>query len=101
MPYLAGKKKTAPHEALCWRNGENAGARKGNWKLFKGGERYWLYDLSKDIGERQNVADKSPAIVAQLEKELVDWETRIPGSNGEIEYLRKGTRSCNKVTALK
>jgi len=77
LPYLTGKKKTAPHEVLCWRNGENAGVRKGNWKLFKGGERYWLYDLSKDIGERQNVADKYPAIVAQLKRELADWEARM------------------------
>jgi arylsulfatase A-like enzyme len=72
LPYLTGKKKTPPHEVLCWRNGENAGVRKGNWKLFKGGERYWLYDLSKDIGERQNVADKYPAIAAQLKKELAE-----------------------------
>ncbi|MCI0390174.1 MAG: sulfatase-like hydrolase/transferase [Acidobacteria bacterium] len=77
LPYLTGKKKTAPHEVLCWRNGENAAVRKGNWKLFKGGEQYWLYDLSKDIGEQQNVADKYPVIVAQLKKELADWEARM------------------------
>jgi arylsulfatase A-like enzyme len=77
LPYLTGKKKTAPHEVLCWRNGENAAVRKGNWKLFKGGDRYWLFDLSKDIGEQQNVADKYPAVVAQLKKELAAWEARM------------------------
>lgn len=77
LPYLTGKKKTGPHEVLCWRNGENAGVRKGRWKLFKGGDHYWLFDLSKDIGEQQNVADKYPAIVAQLKKELADWEARM------------------------
>ncbi|MCG3160699.1 MAG: Arylsulfatase [Acidobacteria bacterium] len=77
MPYLSGKKKAAPHDVLCWRNGENGGVRKGNWKLLKGGDHYWLYDLSKDIGEEQNLADKYPAIVEQLKKELADWETRM------------------------
>jgi arylsulfatase A-like enzyme len=77
LPYLTGKQNSGPHEVLCWRNGENAGARKGNWKLFKGGDRYWLFDLSKDIGEQQNVADKYPTIVTQLKKELADWETRM------------------------
>lgn len=77
MPYLSGKKKAGPHDVLCWRNGENAGVRKGAWKLFKGGDHYWLYDLSKDIGEQQNVADKYPAIVEQLKKELADWEARM------------------------
>jgi arylsulfatase A-like enzyme len=77
LPYLTGRKKTAPHDVLFWRNGENAGARKGNWKLFKGGERYWLYDLSKDIGEQRNLADQYPAIVAQLMQELAAWEARM------------------------
>jgi hypothetical protein len=74
---LSGKKKTAPHDALCWRNGENAGVRKGRWKLFKGSDHYWLFDLSKDIGEQRNVADKYPAIVTQLKKEFADWEARM------------------------
>lgn len=77
LPYLSGKNKTGPHDVLCWRNGENGGVRKGNWKLFKGGDHYWLYDLSKDIGEQQNLADKYPAIVEQLKKELADWEARM------------------------
>jgi arylsulfatase A-like enzyme len=77
MPYLTGKNKSAPHDLLCWRNGENAGVRKGNWKLFKGGDRYWLYDLSKDLGEQRNVADQNPAIVARLKKDLADWEARM------------------------
>ncbi len=77
LPNLTGKKKTAPHEVLCWRNGENGGVRKGRWKLFKGGDHYWLFDLSKDIGEERNVADKYPAIVAQLKKEFANWEARM------------------------
>ncbi len=77
LPYLTGKKKTAPHEVLCWRNGDNAAVRKGNWKLFKGGDQFWLYDLSKDLGEKQNVADKYPAIVKDLKQELVTWNARM------------------------
>lgn len=77
MPYLTGKNKSAPHDVLVWRNGDNAGVRKGNWKLFKGGDRYWLFDLSKDIGEQRNVADQNPAVVAQLKKELAGWEARM------------------------
>ena len=77
LPLLSGRKKAAPHDVLCWRNGENAGVRKGNWKLLKGGDKYWLYDLSKDVGERQNVADKYPAIVTQLKQDFAAWEERM------------------------
>jgi arylsulfatase A-like enzyme len=77
MPFLTGKNKRSPHEVLCWRNGENAGVRKGNWKLFKGGDHYWLFDLSKDVGEQQNVAGKYPQIVEELKQELQKWEAQM------------------------
>jgi len=77
MPYLTGQNKKTPHDVLCWRNGENAGVRKGNWKLFKGGDHYWLFDLSKDIGEQQNIADKQPQIVQELKQELQKWEAQL------------------------
>ena len=40
--------------------------RKGNWKLFKWATlpgKTELYDLSKDPGEKDNVADQHPEIV--------------------------------------
>jgi arylsulfatase A-like enzyme len=94
LPFLTGKNQQAPHEVLCWRNGENAGVRKGQWKLFKGGDQYWLFDLSKDKGEQQNVADKNPKIVADLKNELQKWEAQMKaplwpcrpaGSNWEVD----------------
>ncbi|MEK6320578.1 MAG: sulfatase-like hydrolase/transferase [Acidobacteriota bacterium] len=74
LPFLTGKKKTSPHEMLCWRNGENAAIRKGKWKLFRGGDHYWLFDLSNDIAERTNLAEKHPLLVEQLKKDLASWE---------------------------
>ncbi len=77
LPYLLGQNKQPPHEVLCWRNGENAGVRKGNWKLFKASDKYWLYDLSKDKGEQQNLADKYSQVVEDLKKELQKWEVQM------------------------
>jgi arylsulfatase A-like enzyme len=77
LPYLTGKKKESPHEVLCWRNGANAAIRKGNWKLFKGGDHYWLFDLSRDIGERRDLAATRPEIVEQLKREFAKWEAQM------------------------
>lgn len=77
LPYLTGKTKGSPHEVLCWRNGPNAAVRKGNWKLFKGGDHYWLFDLSKDIGEQKDLGAARPEIVEQLKKELAKWEAQM------------------------
>jgi arylsulfatase A-like enzyme len=73
LPYLTGKTRKPPHEVLCWRNGQNAAVRKGNWKLFKGGEHYWLFDLSNDIAEQRNLASKYPQVVEELKGELAKW----------------------------
>lgn len=100
MPYLTGQKRTAPHEVLCWRNGSNAAVRKGDWKLFKGGDHYWLFDLSKDIGEHNNLASQFPKIVEELKKELVRWEGKLkaplwpcrkPGGEWEVDGIKLDT----------
>ena len=97
LPYLSGKKKGSPHEVLCWRNGTNAAVRRGNWKLFKGGDHYWLYDLSKDVGERKDLATTRPEIVEQLKRQLIKWEAqmkaplwpcRMAGDNWEFEGVK-------------
>jgi arylsulfatase A-like enzyme len=77
LPYLTNQNKRAPHAVLCWRNGENAGVRRDNWKLFKGGDKYWLFDLSQDPGEKHNVAEQNPRIVTDLKNELQKWEAQM------------------------
>jgi arylsulfatase A-like enzyme len=56
--------------------------RLGKWKLheyFEDGK-FELYDLSKDINERKNLADSMPEKVAELKKMLYAWraETKAP-----------------------
>ena len=66
--------------------------RKGDWKLIK----FWtgiyeLYDLGKDIGETQNLAQSMPEKVKELDTELVaalkKQEAKLPKKNPE--YSKK------------
>ena len=77
IPFLTKQRTASPHEVLCWRNGANGAVRKGNWKLFKAGDRYWLYDLSKDVGEHLDLAAANPEIVKQLKNEFAKWEQQM------------------------
>jgi len=77
VPYLNGSRKDRPHDALFWRNGPNWAARQGDWKLFAGGGHYWLYDLSKDKGEMENVADKRPEIVSRIHAAYAEWNGQM------------------------
>jgi arylsulfatase A-like enzyme len=85
LPTLLGKKGQQEHESLYWEFHELDGRqalRKGNWKLVRykvlvpAKTTTELYDLSKDLGEANNVADQHPDIVAGLLKELA--RSRVP-----------------------
>jgi arylsulfatase A-like enzyme len=75
-PTLTGQQPT-PHEDILINVEAFRGAvRKGNWKLFKMATlpgKTELYDLSKDPGEKENVADKHPEIVQDLEARLLKY----------------------------
>ncbi|MEM6391834.1 MAG: sulfatase [Planctomycetota bacterium] len=61
----SGRVRAAPRAAL----------RYGDWKLVYDfeSERSRLFDLSKDVGERDDRADAERAVVAMLEKRLQAW----------------------------
>lgn len=86
LPYLTGRQEAQPRP-LCWRrksgpvrrvNNPGRAVRRGKWKLLEmdGGERY-LFDLGKDIGEKQNLIDKYPDLARDLTGALDAWEASV------------------------
>ena len=83
LPHLTGEKVDAPHETLAWRFGPQKAIRRGNWKLVdvrdmdaKTQSGWQLYDLSTDLGEKNNLAAAKPEIVAELSKVWADWNAK-------------------------
>ncbi len=79
VPFLAGMNSGAPHQALMWRWTAQSAIREGNWKLLRGGDREYLYDLAADLEEQHNLAAVHPEIAARLRQRLSTWaETLDP-----------------------
>jgi arylsulfatase A-like enzyme len=83
LPHLTSEATTAPHEALYWRFGPQKAVRKGKWKLVdwrdfdtKQQSGWQLYDLTKDLGEKNNLAKAEPQIVAELSAAWETWNQR-------------------------
>lgn len=83
LPHLTGEATATPHEALYWRFGPQKAIRKGNWKLVdsrdfeaKTQSGWQLYDLSKDIEEKNNLAAAKPDVVAELTAAWDSWNAR-------------------------
>lgn len=87
IPYLTGENQTPPHDVLTWRWVSQSAIREGKWKLLRGGDREYLYDLDDDIEEQRNLAAKHPEIATRLRSKLTSWATQLdpPGlSTGEM-----------------
>jgi arylsulfatase A-like enzyme len=75
VPTLYGKSQTNQHEFFYWEfheRGSQQAVRMGDWKAvrLKLGEPLELYNLGRDPGEKENVAEKNPEVVAKIEAYL-------------------------------
>lgn len=76
LPVLRGK-SDAQSRQLFW-NGK--AMRDGKWKLVvrgKGGPSVGLYDLSKDIGEQNDLAGEFPERVTQMRSGITAWQRDV------------------------
>lgn len=51
--------------------------RSGRWKLLVDGEQYLLFDLTSDVGERNDLAVRHPDLVLRLKDLLTGWERDV------------------------
>ena len=75
LPTLLGQPQTNQHDFLYWEfheRGFQQAVRMGDWKAvrLKPGGPLELYNLSTDLGEKQNVAAQNPEVVAKIEEYL-------------------------------
>ena len=78
IPYVAGKKRGAPHKRLFWKRATSGVVRQGKWKLVaeEDGAKA-LYDLSEDLEEAHDLSGKRPRTVKALSKALAEWEAQL------------------------
>jgi len=93
LPFLKGENKSAPHATLAWRFGPQKAIRQGDWKLTderdfdtKTQSGWRLYDLSKDIGEKNDLSAQFPEKKAELIKLWEEWDSHniAPKWHGSI-----------------
>jgi uncharacterized sulfatase len=101
VPYLSGNATGAPHEALMWRWGAQSAIREGSWKLLRGGDREYLYNLDADLEEKVDLSSRHPEIARRLRNRLASWaadldppgisaETMTPVANDYFDYYLEG-----------
>ncbi|MFI5153000.1 MAG: sulfatase-like hydrolase/transferase [Chitinophagales bacterium] len=91
MNYLTDPMKY-PHEIFYWRSGYSKAICKKEWKLYLNGKnkKTFLFNLSDDIGEHQDLSTGHPEKVKELKEALDQWEksqTRDPSWPSAADVL--------------
>jgi arylsulfatase A-like enzyme len=84
LPFLRGENAERPHETLYWRFGQQMAVRHGDYKLVRGNERDagvrnqaqlqpHLFNLAADAGEQNDLAEKEPEKLKELQKLWDKW----------------------------
>ena len=94
FPILEGRAPVV-ERTLFWRTntgGHNQKAvRNGDWKLMLDGNHYLVFDVRKDVGERNDVANERQDLARRLASLLAAWEADVNAeakSNGTVQINR-------------
>ena len=73
LPFLKEGNTDSPHKALFWRFGRQRAVRSGDWKLTDMGQGAKLFNVTKDIGEKNDLSAKEPEKLKELEAAYEEW----------------------------
>jgi arylsulfatase A len=72
LPVLSGQ-EPSPREAMFWKRRGMQAARVGHWKWIDNNGEQFLFDLSEDLGEKNNLIGTMPEKAAQMERHFQHW----------------------------
>jgi arylsulfatase A-like enzyme len=98
MPVLSAGAKL-PDRPLFWRLGPQGAIRSGDWKAVRAEDRWWLFDLKTDLGERHDLAAARPQVLARLRADFDRWSASMPAPTwGSLN--RTGRAGAGEVKGL-
>ena len=70
---LAGSRKS-PRNEMFWQRRSNKAARVGNFKWVESSRGSGLFDLSKDIGEKNDLSKQKPEVLVKVKARFEAWK---------------------------
>ena len=72
---LEGEKLT--ERTLFWQHNELKAARQGKWKLVTQKDKVYLFDLERDLEEKNDLAEKEKDVADKLVRLLEAWRADV------------------------
>jgi arylsulfatase A-like enzyme len=97
LPILEGRSPLV-ERTLFWRiataNRQQRAIRQGEWKLILDGGQTLVFNLTRDLGERNDVAKFRPDIAARLRPLLNAWEKDVDDEAARLSSSNTGAASA-------
>jgi len=79
LPYLTGKNRERPHNVLTWAWGPRRAIRYLDYKAvsMNNGQKWELFDLSKDISETIDLSERYPEKLSAMIKAHSEWMSEL------------------------
>jgi arylsulfatase A-like enzyme len=69
--------RSSPRQSMFWKRRGLEAARVGHWKWVNNDGDKFLFDLSQDIGEKNNLVDTMPDKAAEMEGHFRRWQQEM------------------------
>jgi arylsulfatase A-like enzyme len=76
LPVLRGE-QPSPRTEMFWQRRADKAARVGNWKWVESSAGKGLFDLSSDLGEKQDLSESKPEVLAQVKGRWNAWRAEM------------------------
>lgn len=76
LPVLRGEAKSSRSE-MFWQRRSDKAARFENWKWLESAKGRGLYDLSTDLGERNDLSQEKPEIAKMMQEKFAEWRREM------------------------
>jgi len=76
LPVLRGERKS-PRTEMFWERRNDRAARVGQWKWVSTPKGGGLFDLSRDLGEKEDVSAQHPEVARRLAGAFAAWKARM------------------------
>jgi len=76
LPYLLKQTTQLPERHLYCRLNTNWSVRNSNWKLMSMNGKEYLFNIKKDLSEKENLIQSFPEIAKSLNKQMLQWDQK-------------------------
>lgn len=76
LPVLAGE-QSSPRQEMFWQRRGDRAARVGQYKWVQSAKGNGLYDLQADVGEKHDLSQQQPEVLARLKQAFAQWQAKM------------------------